>query len=109
MIVLSRMIAGASVALDHAAQHAATGHGADAADLEYLLHQHAAKFDFALFRLEHAFEGQLQVVGDLVDHVVPANLHALLVGHHAGLFVGHHIEADDDRVRCIGQRNVGLA
>ena len=44
-----------SDAFDSARDYAATGNGADTADLEYLLHQHAALLDFAFFRLEHAF------------------------------------------------------
>ena len=72
------------------------------------LHQRPAELDFALFRLEHAFQGRLQVVGDLVDDVVAADLHALLLGQRAGLFVGHDVEADDDRVRGVGQVHVGL-
>ena len=76
MIVLSRMTRARLLRSTDAGQHAAAGDRADAADLEHLLHERAAQLDLALFRLEHAFEGQLQVVGDLVDHVVAANLHA---------------------------------
>ena len=61
------------------------------------------ELDFALFRLEHAFEGGLQIVGDLVDDVVAANLHAAGLGQRAGFFVRHDVEADDDRVRGVGQ------
>jgi len=63
-------------------------------------------FHLALFWLEHAFEGQLQVVRDLVDHIVPANLHARFFGQNSCLFVRHHVETDNDRIRGMGQRDV---
>ena len=31
-----------------------------------------------------------------------------MLGQRAGLFVRHHVEADDDRVRGVGQVDVGL-
>ena len=62
-----------------------------------------------LLGLEHAFQGRLQVVGDLVDDVVAADLHAQLLGQGARAFVGHDGKADDHRVGGVGQVDVGLA
>ena len=71
--------------------------------------ERAAQVGFAFLGLEHAFQGLLQIVGHLVNDVVAANLHALALGQHAGFFVGHHVEADDDRIGSVGQMHVGFA
>ncbi len=108
MMRLSRITRHARVALHRARNDAAAGHRAHAGDVEDLLHQHAAQFGFPLLRLEHSFEGRLEVLGHLVDDVVASDLDAQLIGQHAGLFVGHDVEADDHGVRGIGQMHVGL-
>ena len=77
--------------------------------MEHLLHQGPAEFLLLFLRLEHAFQGRLQVVGHLVDDVVAANLHAELFGQRSGAFVGNHRETDDDGVGGVGQVDVGLA
>ena len=76
---LSR-ISALGVALDDAGQYAAARHGTDPADMEYLLHQRPAQLLLLLLRLEHSFQGRLQIVGHLVDDVVAADLHAELFG-----------------------------
>src|SRR5436309_4034610 len=66
---------GTATALDHATQHTATSYCSHAADLEHLLYKHATLFDLALFRLEHALQRELQVVRNLIDHVITSNLY----------------------------------
>ena len=76
--------------------------------LEGPLHQGPPQFLLPLLRREHPFQGVPEVVGDLVDDVVAADLHAAFVGQPPGPFVGHHVEADDHRVGGVGQVDVGL-
>ena len=54
-----------------------------------------------LFELggEHADHGVLDVLEDLVDDLVGADLDVLGLGQLAGLAVGTHVEADDRGVR----------
>ncbi len=68
-----------------AGQHAAAGDRAHAADGKRALHECPAEFDFAFLWFEHAFQGRFQILGDLVDDLVAANLHALLFGQRARL------------------------
>ena len=97
------------VAFDDALRDEAAGDGADPADLEGLADHRPAQVDHFFARLELAFQGRADVVGQVVDDVVLANLHALLVGQGAGPVVGHDVEADDHRVfrRGQGQPDVG--
>ena len=108
MIRLSRITRHSAIALDDSRQHAATGDRAHAADGERALHQGAAQLDLALLGLEHPFERQPQIFGHFVNDVVAADLHALALGQVAGAFVRHDVEADDDRVRGVGQMDVGF-
>ena len=55
-----------------------------------------------------ADEGLLDVLGQLVDHAVGADVDALAVGECLGLGVRTDVEPDDDRGRCGGQVDVGL-
>jgi hypothetical protein len=54
--------------------------------------------DDFLARLELAFERRLDVLGQLVNDLVFANRNAPRVGQMQGLVVGHHVEANDDRI-----------
>ena len=54
----------------------------------------STQFDLALLRLEHPFQRCLEVVGNLVDDVVAADLDAQAVGQHAGLLVRHDAGED---------------
>ena len=87
-----------AIALDGALGDVAAGDGADAADLERLADHGPAQVDDLLARLELAFQGGADVVGQVVDDVVLADLDALLLGQGAGAVVGHDVEADDHRV-----------
>ena len=73
------------------------------------MHQSPAQFDFALFGFEQPFQSSLQFFGDLVNHVVAANLYAPFVGQLPSVFVGHHVETHDNCVRGVCQRDVSLA
>ena len=44
------------------------------------------------------FHNSLQLFGDLVNHVVAANLHAPFVGQLPSIFVGHHVETQNNCV-----------
>ena len=57
-------------------------------------------------RLEQALEGRLDVVGELVDDVVQADVDALGLGRPAGGVGDLGVEADDDRVRGGRQHDV---
>jgi ethanolamine ammonia-lyase small subunit len=52
---------------------------------------------------EQALGGLLEVVGDVVDDLVRADLDALLLGERAGLARGDDVEADDDRLGRVGE------
>ena len=58
------------------------------ADLERLADDRPAQVDDLLARLELAFQGRLDVVGQVVDDVVLADLDAALLGQRQGRVVG---------------------
>ena len=58
------------------------------------------------FRRQHARQQALQVVGQLVDHRIIADVDPFLVRQVARLLIGPDVEADDDRVRRLSQRDV---
>src|SRR6266511_1424571 len=86
----------------------AAGDVADARGAEGLQHLGLADALLDLLGLEHALERGAQVLGDLVDHRVGADVDALFVGDAARLRQGTHVEADDDRVGRRGEHHVGL-
>ncbi len=57
---------------------------------------------------EHALHRGAQLLGDLVDHRVGADLDALLLGRAASVGERADVEADDDRVGGGGEHHVGL-
>ena len=59
-------------------------------------------------RLEQTLERALHVLQEFVDHAVAADFDADRIGEFAGAVFGHHLEADDDGVGSLGQRDVGL-
>ena len=71
-------------ALDDALRDVAAGDGADAADLERLADHRPAEVDDLLARLELAFQGRADVVGQVVNDVVLADLDAALLGQAPG-------------------------
>src|SRR5262245_24917684 len=64
----------------------------------------------AFFGLQFSFESGLDVIGEVVNDVVFANLDAAILGQGAGPFVRHYVEPDNDRVlrRREGQRYVAF-
>ena len=61
--------------------------------------------DFLERRLEQAGHGLLDLVDDLVDDRVEADVDLLAFGEVRGVALGPHVEADDDRLR--GRRRAG--
>src|SRR5215469_13812919 len=56
--------------------------------------------------LKQAAHGTLDLVLQLVDDRVQADIHFLLLRELLRLAFGAHVEADDDRVRCRSQQHV---
>src|SRR5262245_19627932 len=86
------------VAANDALSHEAAGHRADATDLEGLADHGSPQIDHFLDRLELAFQSGADVVGQVVNDVVLANLHAFVLGQCAGAVVGNRVKANDQRV-----------
>src|SRR5687768_13165211 len=97
-----------AAALDVAVGDHAAADVADLADLEDLAYLGVAVQLLADLRLEQSAQRLLEVVEDLVDHAVQADLDAALLGHRAGRLVGHDVEADDDRAARVGQLDVAF-
>src|SRR4029077_4013126 len=80
-----------------------------APDLDQLADLGAALDDLDLLRLEETTERLLDVVGELVDDVVEADVDLLgLRGATRGV-ADRRVEADDDRVRCRREQDVVVA
>ena len=84
----------------------ATSDGADLGDLEDLADLCVPKHLFADVRREQALDSLLDVIDNVIDNLVVTNLNALVLGKHSPLGVGDNIEADDDRLRCLGKQDV---
>ena len=96
-------------ALDHAVGDHAAGDVAGLGDLEDLANLSVADQGFLVGRVEQAEHQGLHVLGDLVDDAVVADVDLVALGDLAGLRVGAHVEADEQRARGLGQGDVGLA
>ena len=96
-------------ALDHAFGNHAAGDAADLGDTEDLADLRVADQGFLVGRIEQADHQGLNVLGDLVDDAVVADVDLVALGDLARLRVGAHVEADDQRARRLGERQVGLA
>ena len=86
----------------------AAGHGADLGDLEDLPDDGTTEVDFLDLGNEQSLDGLLDVVGDLVDDVVAADLDLLLLGLDDRSVLGGDPEADHDGLRGVGQQDVTL-
>ena len=75
----------------------ATGDRSDFWHLERFTHGRGADARFLERRVEQAGHRQLDLVGDVIDDRVVANVDLLAVSDVGGVTVGLHIEADDDR------------
>src|SRR5919202_1968624 len=71
----------------------------DRADADDLPHLHLAERLLGLDRAEHADERLLDVLRELVDDAVGADVDALALRERARLGARPHVEADDERVR----------
>src|ERR671924_793066 len=92
---------------DEAARDHATGDRADPRGPERLANLGLADRLLGRDRPEHADERLLDVLGELVDAPVGADLDAPALGERPRLRGGAHVEADDERVR--GRREVHVA
>jgi hypothetical protein len=84
------------------------GDRAEARDAEERAHLGLADDRLGLDRRQHADERLLDVLGQLVDDAVLADLDPLPLGELARLGRGTHVEADDHRVRGGGEVDVVL-
>ena len=84
------------------------GDRADLRSLEELEHLGVAERLLDLVGREHALHRRAELLGDLVDHRVGADLDALLLGGAARVGERADVEADDDRVGRGGEHHVGL-
>ena len=96
-------------ALDHAFRDHAAGDVAGLGDAEDLADLRVAEEGLLVGRIEQADHQRLNVLGDLVDDAVVADVDLVALGDLARLRVGAHVEADDQRARRLGERQVGLA
>ena len=98
--------AGVAAADDPAVGDERAGDDRVLADADDLADLRPALDDLDDLRLEQALEGRLDVVGQLVDDVVQADVDALGLGGAAGGVGDLGVEADDDRVRGGRQHDV---
>ena len=80
-------------------EHQAAGDGADLGDLEHLADLGVAELLLLEGRLEQTDHRLLEVVGEVVDHRVEADVDLLALRQLLGRALGAHVEADDDRLR----------
>ena len=80
--------------------------GADLGDLEDLANLGLPLVDLLEGRLEQSDHRLAQLVAELVDDRVQANLDLFLVGQLGGVALGANVEADDDGVGRRGQQHV---
>src|SRR5215210_4697584 len=100
--------ADARVTADDAVRDVAARDHAQARGAEDRAYLGLAQDLLALDRGEHADERLADVVGELVDDPVGADVDALALGERPCLGVRAHVEADHDRVRGGGQHDVAL-
>src|ERR1039458_5116583 len=68
----------------------------------------ASKINFLDDWLEQSRHGALNLIRQLVDDGVQANVNLLLVGQFLSFAFRPHVEADDDGIRCRGEQHIGL-
>src|SRR6267154_4487807 len=96
-------------ALDHAFGDHAAGDVADLGHAEDFANLRVAEEGLLVGRIEQADHQGLNVLGHLVDDAVVADIDLVALGDLARLRIGAHVEADDQRARRLGKRQVGLA
>src|SRR5690606_34617255 len=99
---------GTGTALDHAFGDVATGDGSDPGNPEHGPDLGGAEHDFLLLGGELANQGLFDLVQQLVDDAVGADLDPQALGCLAGTRLRTHVEADDDGVGDVGEVDVVL-
>ncbi len=94
---------------DLAVGHATAGDDQLATRLEDLHDLGVAVHLLLVDRLQQTLEGGLDVLDELVDDIVGADVHAFDLRHPLGGAVHLDVEGDDDRLRRRRQVDVGLA
>ena len=97
-----------AAAFDNALGDEAAGHGAHLGDLEDLPDDGPTQVDFLDLGDQQSLDGLLDVVGDLVNDIVAADLDILLLGLDDRPVLGGDTEADHDGLRGVGQQDVAL-
>src|SRR5690606_4108483 len=83
------------IALHNAIRDVAARHRADARDAEHGPDLGMTDDLFAQLRLQQAFGRLADVVGDVIEHLVRADLDVLVFRHAARRAGGQNVEADD--------------
>ncbi|MNE23458.1 hypothetical protein D3C80_1167130 [compost metagenome] len=98
----------ACTTLDLAFDHTATGNLANLGDVEDFQDLGIAEEGFAAFRRQKTRHGCLNVIHQIVDDVVVADVEAVTLGDRTSLCIGADVEADDCGIRCLGERDIRL-
>src|SRR5688572_14911294 len=96
------------VATDVPVRHDATRDRAELAGAEHFAHFGKTDDRFLHFRRQHAGQQRAHLVDRFVDDAVVADVDAFFLDHRASRTVGAYVEADDPRLRCRRQGDVGL-
>src|SRR5262249_11313324 len=97
-----------AVTLQNAVKHIATSHGARALDAEGVADFGAAQIGLLNDRLEQALHCFFELVGNLIDDGVRANVDTLALREFQRFAIRTHAECDNDRARSGGQQDVVL-
>jgi hypothetical protein len=93
-------------ALHFAFSDQAASNLANLGDVEDFQDAGVAEEGFAQFRCKLAGHRRFDVIDEIVDDVVVADLNALLLGRVTGLAIGADVEAENSSTRCSSERNI---
>src|ERR1700689_3450383 len=96
------------VTLDEAVDHGAAGDGADLGDAESFADFSATLIIFFECRLKQAAHGTLDLILQLVNDGVHADVDLFLLGQFLSLAFRTHVEADDDGIGRRGQEYISF-
>src|SRR2546421_1257152 len=94
---------------DFAISDATTGNDDVFPGLEYLLDLGMALDHLAVGRFQHTGQRGLDVVGQLINDIVVANIDAFFLRQALSRSIGFDVEANDYSIGCSGQVDIGLA